>query len=80
LVSFVARREEFLQGNAWHRPAEFLDLGNHAIEFGLTKIDLRHDAGDRLAMSGNDDGLAALDRVEQAGQTRLGLPRLGFRA
>jgi hypothetical protein len=62
----VTCREEFLQGNGWHRPAEFLDLGDHAIEFGLTKIGLRHDAGDRLAMSGDDNGLAALDRIEQA--------------
>jgi hypothetical protein len=46
--------------------------------FGLPKIDLRHDAGDRLAMSGDENGLAALDRVEQAGQTRLGFGGLDF--
>jgi hypothetical protein len=33
-----------------------------------TYRDLRHDEGDRLAMSGDDKGLAALDRVEQAGR------------
>jgi hypothetical protein len=77
-VSFVTRRAEFLQGNAGHRPTEFLDLSNHPIEFGLTKIDLRHDACDRPAMSGDDNGLAALDRVEQAWQTRLGFGGLDF--
>src|SRR5204863_6514316 len=77
-MSFVTRREEFLQRNAWHRLAEFLDLGHHAIEFDLTTIRLRYDAGNRLAMSGNDNRLATFDRIEQAGQVRLGFGGLNF--
>src|SRR5271157_2630140 len=77
-VSLVTRRKELLQRNARHRLAEFLDLRNHAIQLGLTAIGLRYDAGNRLAVSGDDDGLTALDRVEKAGQLRLGLGRLDF--
>src|ERR1700722_16371401 len=78
LVSFVTCREEFLWGNGRHRPTKFFDLINYAIDFGLTKIDLRHDAGDRLAMSGNDNGLAALNRIEETCQMRLGFGSLEF--
>jgi hypothetical protein len=70
-VSFVTRREELLQPNPRHRLAEFLDLGNHVIEFGLTGTGFRYDAGNRLAMSGNDDGLSALDCVERLGRCAL---------
>src|ERR1700678_4367711 len=77
-MSFVTSREQFLQRNAWHRLSEFLDLSNHSIDFGLTAIGLRHDAGNWLAMSGDDNGFASLDRVEQAEQMCLGVGRLNF--
>src|ERR1700738_2659290 len=75
-MAFVARREDFLQRNAWHCLAEFLDLSKHMLDFGLTPIRLGNDAGNWFAMSGDDNGLAALDRVQQAGQLRLSLGRL----
>jgi hypothetical protein len=66
-MSFVARRENFLQWNARHRPAEFLDLGRYAVDLVLATVGLRDDSGNRLAMSRDNDGFAALDRIEQAG-------------
>jgi hypothetical protein len=59
--------------NAWHCLAEFLDLSQHTLDFGLRPIYLGNDASNWFAMSGDDNGLAALDRVQQAGQLRLSL-------
>src|SRR5215813_14086703 len=72
-VPFVTRRKEFLYRDMRHRLTEFVDLGHDASQFGLTAIFLRYDPSNRFAMSCNDNGLAALDRIEQGEQTRLGL-------
>jgi len=55
-----------------------LDVGNCLIDLLLPAMRLGDDTGDRAAMPGDDDGLAALDLVEQPGKVRFDFGRFNF--
>ena len=61
-------------GNRWHWQG-FILLGL-AIAAGAAATGLRHQPGDGASVAGDQDGLATLDIVEQAGEMGLGVGRL----
>lgn len=78
-MALVPGRQQFFQRyTAAETPAEDFKVLRGTLEIGAAAIGLRHDAGDRPAVAGDDDRFAALDRVEQPGQMRLGLGGLNL--
>ena len=77
-MALVPGGEQFPERNAAGVGATGLDAGDGRLGLYLPAIGFGHDAGNGAAVAGDDDGLAALDLVEQAGQVRLRLVSLYF--
>ena len=76
--TFVTPGENFLDGRSSGGLAQFLDLGHCPKRIGAALVFLAHESRDRPAMPGDDDGLSALDLVEQFGKPGFRLQRLEF--
>jgi hypothetical protein len=71
----VARRQQLRNPDLARAPAPLAEAGDRLVDFCLAALGLAHQAGDRPAVTGNDNGLAALDLVEDLRQMGLRLRR-----
>ncbi len=77
-MTCVTPSENFFDGDRACCFAKLLYIFYCLIDLLLPLMRLGDDASDRPAMSGDDDGLAALDLVEQLGKVGLCFGRLNF--
>ena len=77
-MTCVTPSENFFDGDRARCFAKLLYIFERLIDLLLPPMHLGDDAGDRPAMPGDDDGLAALDLVEQLGKVGLCFGRLNF--
>ena len=72
-VAFVTRRQDLLHRDLPGASAQRLDAGHRRVDLDLALIDLGHQPGDRPAMTGDEDDLAAFDLAKEMGQMGFGL-------
>jgi hypothetical protein len=77
-MTCVTPSENFFDGDRACCFAKLLYIFDCLVDLLLPLICLGDDASDHTAMPGNDDGLAALDLVEQLGKVGLCFGRLNF--
>ncbi len=77
-MTCVTPSENFFDGHRACCFAKLLYIFDRLIDLLLPLICLGDDASDYPAMPGDDDGLAALDLVEQLGKVGLCFGRLNF--
>ncbi len=63
----MPRRQQFVPRDLSGSFAQRLDCFDRLVNFRLPKVRLGHDPGDGPPVSRDNDGLAALDIVEQLG-------------
>jgi hypothetical protein len=74
----VTPSKNFFEGDRACMLAKLLDVFNSLIDFLLPTTRLRDDSRDGLPVPGDDDGLTALDFVEEPGKMGFGLGCLNF--
>jgi hypothetical protein len=78
IVAFVPGGQELGQGDLSGVLAQRPDALDRAVDLLLPAMSLGHQARDGAAVVGDDDGLAALDVIEELGQMGFGLGDLDF--
>jgi hypothetical protein len=74
----VPRRQNLCERDFAGHFAQLLNVVQGFLDLGLAAAGFRHDAGDRLTVARDDEGLAALDLIEQAGKIAFSFGRLDF--
>ena len=77
-MTCVTPSENFLDGHRACRFAKLLDVFDRLINFLLPQLRLGDNSRDSAAMPGDDDGLTALDFIEQLRKVGFGLGGLNF--
>ena len=77
-MALVPRRQQFLPRDLSGTLAQRLDAFDRLVNFLLPKVRLGHDPGDGPPMTRDNDGLPALDIIEQLGEMRFGVRSLNF--
>jgi hypothetical protein len=72
-VPFVTGGQDVLRAESWYRSAEGGDLFFDMAQPILPLVRIRNEAGNRPAVPGDHDGLAALNLAQKLRQMRLGV-------